>query len=242
MTHCIVMVTSRHIVIVIAMAVLLMARQGQPTTSGQPKVYTLHHETVDYATAKAACQGQVEGQIQGQGKGQGHSSSSKLATPRTAAEYFRLLADIAPSLTPSESNGDKIYFFIGMNDLDRDTTFTWEDDGSEVTWVRWDRKQPNFWPKGKAMCGAVNPSHDWRLNDVACDSQRGFICEADDPRLKDLEEKHQQCQDQVKQCNAGSSSSNTLGVQGTQGSEKVGDKQSSFSFISPFHFICQNFD
>ena len=96
--------------------------------------------------------------------------------PKTEAEFFGMIGDVVENVAPSEK-GDKEYFFIGMNDLDRDMTLTW-DDGSEVTLTRWERGQPNFRPKKKAMCGAVSPNRQWKLNDLACTSKRAFICQA----------------------------------------------------------------
>ena len=63
--------------------------------------------------------------------------------------------------------------WFGMNDLDVEGTWVWED-GSTVTYTNWDTSEPNDWGSGED-CGYIKTSGKW--NDYPCDTSHNFICQ-----------------------------------------------------------------
>ena len=123
------------------------------------KIFTLHHETTDYYTARTKCE---------------HLNQT-LAMPKSQEIQEKMMRDIQAEIQDIQSGIE--YVWMGMNDLDNnDRVFHW-DDGSDLTWTNWHRGQPNNW-RGDQDCNSFRITRNWKWNDVACDKVHLiYVCE-----------------------------------------------------------------
>jgi hypothetical protein len=104
-------------------------------------------------------------------------SEEALALCREAGMELVKLDDLAEQLLIidwlSEFAGSS--WLIGLNDRDVEDEWVWSD-GSEMRWSRWNDGEPNDWGSGED-CVELRPQQD-NWNDIGCNQNRPFICEA----------------------------------------------------------------
>jgi len=119
---------------------------------GNIPVYHYYSEKVTYQVAKERC----------------HHRGYTLVMPKTEELEEKIRTTFA-------SLSDR--FWIGAEDESREVhggNHTWND-GSPVTWGRWDTDQPNHW--GHQHCVQIHPKASWTWNDVSCNKKQSYMCQ-----------------------------------------------------------------
>lgn len=68
--------------------------------------------------------------------------------------------------------GNDEYLWIGLNDIDIEGTFVWEDNTSPLVYENWNSGEPNDY--GDEDCVEMRSGNVW--NDMACTTTRYFVC------------------------------------------------------------------
>ena len=68
-------------------------------------------------------------------------------------------------------------YWIGLTDLQENSTFKWVTTGSVNPAFRdWSKGEPNNY-RGYEHCVELRQERNYTMNDVSCNKKRGFICE-----------------------------------------------------------------
>ena len=65
--------------------------------------------------------------------------------------------------------------WMGLNDIGKNRTFTWQTNRATLSYTNWASKQPDN-DKGNEHCVAVTKYGTW--DDRYCDDKRAYICQA----------------------------------------------------------------